>query len=111
MKNNNKIIGSIFVVFLVSIILLGISEQTVGKHTDVDLITKTEFFSQNFTENNTIFLLGSSHVRSLNASTINEVISSDTQNKILSKFKQVEEKIGLKKRKELMNIIKELGIE
>jgi hypothetical protein len=76
MKNNNKIIGSIFVVFLVSIILLGISEQTVGKHTDVDLITKTEFFSQNFTENNTIFLLGSSHVRSLNASTINEVISS-----------------------------------
>ena len=42
---------------------------------------------------------------------INEVISSDTQNKILSKFKQVEEKIGLKKRKELMNIIKELGIE
>ena len=42
---------------------------------------------------------------------INEVISSDTQNKILSKFKQVEEKIGLKKRNELMNIIKELGIE
>jgi len=66
-----KILISISIVFIITFSLLVISEKIIGDNIarifEKQKIAEQNFFMNNFSENHTIFLVGSSHVGRINA--------------------------------------------
>jgi len=76
-----KITISISIALLFTFFLLIFSEQTFGTIVDQDITEKemiidSKFFSNDFSNNRTMFIVGSSQVGVLNVTKINDVISS-----------------------------------
>ena len=75
-----KIIVAISIVLLFPFSLLIISEQAIGNNIEQDItvqeIIDSKFFSNDFSNNRTMFVVGSSQTGALNVTKINDIISS-----------------------------------
>ncbi len=80
-----KILISISIVFIITFSLLVISEKIIGDNIarvfEKQKIAEQNFFMNNFSEDHTIFLVGSSHAGRINVTIVNDLIQ-DKSNKL-----------------------------